>query len=384
MVNDIPVADGSRRRRGRDVDTPSTRVAAAAAAATWIFRGDEHQSVEPRVDIDSGPLRRRHLFVELHELKNNEWHETKRYNYGLEEDLEDVGAGGRRRWTRAHLPSISVFGMLAFRECLHEDLIILDVAAQDDARRALEPVALAIVDHLVRDGLVSADFRDVALRTFAARTGPPTNRGDAAAATRIESAETSARLPSGNSVDTSGTLLNHLNRRKCVEHDDELKALKNTEMMSQARTLEAQVSSLPRGPLETLGEEDEEPEQPKLKARRNRSFTRLFSMKSTKDEEPGPLLERKHSADRKNSGPPPPTTAGVAALARSESARLKRAYEQAEDTLKPDAEEEAVHVLIDDNFEWLDQDVVALVRLREPARYPTARQSGLELRQNFR
>ena len=32
---------------------------------------------------------KRHLFVELHELKNNEWHETKRYNYGLEEDLEE-------------------------------------------------------------------------------------------------------------------------------------------------------------------------------------------------------------------------------------------------------------------------------------------------------
>ena len=96
---------------------------------------------------------KRHLFVELHELKNNEWHETKRYNYGLEEDLATDGP--KRHWTKAHLPSISVFGMLAFRDCLHEDLVILDVASQSATGASqLEPVALAIVDHLVSDGAV--------------------------------------------------------------------------------------------------------------------------------------------------------------------------------------------------------------------------------------
>ena len=120
---------------------------------------------------------KRHLFVELHELKNNEWHETKRYNYGLEEDLATDGP--KRHWTKAHLPSISVFGMLAFRDCLHEDLVILDVASQSATGASqLEPVALAIVDHLVSDGAVEAADRDAALLA----------------------------------------LLGHLNSRKCVEH----------------------------------------------------------------------------------------------------------------------------------------------------------------------
>ena len=61
-------------------------------------------------------FKKKHLFVELHELRGDEWHETKRYNYGLEEDLI---TGKERKWTKAHLPSISIFGMLAFRDCLH-------------------------------------------------------------------------------------------------------------------------------------------------------------------------------------------------------------------------------------------------------------------------
>ncbi|KAH8055525.1 Na+/H+ antiporter 1 [Aureococcus anophagefferens] len=138
---------------------------------------------------------KRHLFVELHELKNNEWHETKRYNYGLEEDLATDGP--KRHWTKAHLPSISVFGMLAFRDCLHEDLVILDVASQSATGASqLEPVALAIVDHLP----------------------------------------------------------------EVVERDSELKAFKRErEQRKRRQTLESEVSKLPRaGPLETLGEVDED------------------------------------------------------------------------------------------------------------------------------
>ena len=51
---------------------------------------------------------------------------------------------------------------------------------------------------------------------------------------------------------------------------------------------------------------------------------------------------------------------------KQKSDRLKAALVQAEDTLKPDAEEEAVHILIDDDFAFTTQDVVALVRLRQP------------------
>ena len=34
-------------------------------------------------------FRNKHLFAEVHELRGDGWHETKRYNYGLEEDLEE-------------------------------------------------------------------------------------------------------------------------------------------------------------------------------------------------------------------------------------------------------------------------------------------------------
>ena len=197
-------------------------------------------------------FKKKHLFVELHELRGDEWHETKRYNYGLEEDLI---TGKERKWTKAHLPSISIFGMLAFRDCLHEDLVILDVGSQDDdSRRALEPVALEIVEHLIRDGALHEQDRDGALRT----------------------------------------LTNHLNRRKCVEHDDELKALKEKERKLREAEKEGELQKLPRGPLETLGEDDEVASQSSFRRSRsrNRSLTNLFgagksnkSLKSLDDSE---------------------------------------------------------------------------------------------------
>ena len=197
-------------------------------------------------------FKKKHLFVELHELRGDEWHETKRYNYGLEEDLI---TGKDRKWTKAHLPSISIFGMLAFRDCLHEDLVILDVGSQDDdSRRALEPVALEIVEHLIRDGALHEQDRDGALRT----------------------------------------LTNHLNRRKCVEHDDELKALKEKERKLREAEKEGELQKLPRGPLETLGEDDEVASQSSFRRSRsrNRSLTNLFgagksnkSLKSLDDSE---------------------------------------------------------------------------------------------------
>ena len=215
-----------------------------------------HESEEIREDKEKERnlfmFKKKHLFVELHELRGDEWHETKRYNYGLEEDLI---TGKERKWTKAHLPSISIFGMLAFRDCLHEDLVILDVGSQDDdSRRALEPVALEIVEHLIRDGALHEQDRDGALRT----------------------------------------LTNHLNRRKCVEHDDELKALKEKERKLREAEKEGELQKLPRGPLETLGEDDEVASQSSFRRSRsrNRSLTNLFgagksnkSLKSLDDSE---------------------------------------------------------------------------------------------------
>jgi hypothetical protein len=284
---------------------------------------------------------KRHLFVELHELKNNEWHETKRYNYGLEEDLATDGP--RRHWTKAHLPSISVFGMLAFRDCLHEDLVILDVASQSDTGASqLEPVAQAIVDHLVSDGAVEAADRDAALLA----------------------------------------LLGHLNSRKCVEHDDELKAFKReTEQRKRRQTLESEMPKLPSaGHLETLGEVDEDGDDDDVKPaapRRRPSLPKLLDVKrppsvgslldlvkkgrGSKDDEPAsPRPPEPPALGRSRSAPGPPRCAAVGDLEK------KRRTKAREDTLKPDAEEEAVHVLIDDDFAWLREDIVAFVRLSEP------------------
>ncbi|CAH0375122.1 unnamed protein product [Pelagomonas calceolata] len=263
-------------------------------------------------------FKKKHLFVELHELRGDEWHETKRYNYGLEEDLI---TGKERKWTKAHLPSISIFGMLAFRDCLHEDLVILDVGSQDDdSRRALEPVALEIVEHLIRDGALHEQDRDGALRT----------------------------------------LTNHLNRRKCVEHDDELKALKEKERKLREAEKEGELQKLPRGPLETLGEDDEVASQSSFRRSRsrNRSLTNLFGA--------GKSNKSLKSLDDSEHDSCPPASRDLDKVKKQKSDRLKAALVQAEDTLKPDAEEEAVHILIDDDFAFTTQDVVALVRLRQP------------------
>ena len=253
--------------------------------------------------------------------------------------------GKERKWTKAHLPSISIFGMLAFRDCLHEDLVILDVGSQDDdSRRALEPVALEIVEHLIRDGALHEQDRDGALRT----------------------------------------LTNHLNRRKCVEHDDELKALKEKERKLREAEKEGELQKLPRGPLETLGEDDEVASQCSFRRSRsrNRSLTNLFgagksnkSLKSLDDSEHDSCPPVVSCAEIT----PVTASARLVALAiatqasrdldkvkKQKSDRLKAALVQAEDTLKPDAEEEAVHILIDDDFAFTTQDVVALVRLRQP------------------
>jgi len=137
-------------------------------------------------------FRKKHLFVEMHELDEKEWHETKRWNYGLEEER----AG--RKWTSAHLPTISVFGMMGFRECLKPELIILDAVADDEVKaadcpgecaafnRCLKSVAMTIVNHFVRDG----------------------------------------QIEPGNAAAALDTLWSHLSLKKIVDHDDILKEAK--------------------------------------------------------------------------------------------------------------------------------------------------------------
>ena len=71
-------------------------------------------------------FRNKHLFAELHELRGDGWHEVRRWNYGLEEDLEE-GDDGCCHFGKAHLPSLDVYGAMAFRESLHPELVLLDV-----------------------------------------------------------------------------------------------------------------------------------------------------------------------------------------------------------------------------------------------------------------
>ena len=164
---------------------------------------------------------RKHLFVELHELRGPTPSGTRR------KDIPYVARGRTRSraWERKWLPKaltvhLDFRTMLAFRDCLHEDLVILEAwvarTTTVDERARTEAVD-RLWNILITDGALHEQDRDGALRT----------------------------------------LTNHLNRRKCVEHDDELKALKEKERKLREAEKEGELQKLPRGPLETLGEDDE-------------------------------------------------------------------------------------------------------------------------------
>lgn len=65
----------------------------------------------------SVPPNRPHLFIELEELHGQRWEERGRWNHAMEEDIED-GAAGRQKWSRPHLPTISVPGVMRLRQAL--------------------------------------------------------------------------------------------------------------------------------------------------------------------------------------------------------------------------------------------------------------------------
>lgn len=72
------------------------------------------------------------------------WRETHRWNFGLEEDLDE---DGEPVWNHPHLPWVSVFGLTELMETLGEENVMLDV----DAGTYIELVD-AICDGLVARG----------------------------------------------------------------------------------------------------------------------------------------------------------------------------------------------------------------------------------------
>ena len=173
---------------------------------------------------------------------------------------------------------------MAFRESLHPELVLLDVEGRGTGD-VFEPVARAIVEHLVRDGQMSG-----------------TDAGAALAA-----------------------LVSHLGRKKVLEHDAALAEHRRRKALEAAE-------ALPKRPSRTL------------------SFGDLFRARST-------------SADDVFGGSRNSLDASAHEEPREEAKRAPPPS-PLKDALAPDAEEEAVHVLIDDDFEWLRADASALVRLR--------------------
>lgn len=294
------------------------------------------------VQVDEKNLvmfRKKHLFVEMHELNNQEWHETHRWNYGLEEDLD------KGEWTAAHLPTISVFGMMALRECLRPDLVILDVDTEEGEQshtKKLRCIAMEIVNHLVRDG----------------------------------------QIEPGNAASALDVLARHLCLKKCVDHDTKLKeeheeferklSYANLQLGSHGHLPAAEDSrelEQSRIALWNKKEGDEVPPPPPSNVR---SISEGPQQQKTEPKRQNSLRRRSSRLQKMVS---------VKAMQLFDQATKPRHEKQSllvqlpavvEDPLRPDAEEEAVHVLIDDEFNELKTDTVVVVRLS------AAISSGLE------
>ena len=395
-------------------------------------------------------IRKKHLFVEMHELNENdqEWHETKRWNYGLEEDVIKCDDKKKVQWTSAHLPTISVFGMMGFRECLKPELIILDATAEigeDECakgecqafNRCLRSVARTIVNHFVRDGQIEPGNASAALDTLwqhlslkkhvdhddilkeakekwtrsqsrqnlramidETHDATPTRRGPelpsqkAAMKVPPESATMSRRGLTAGSAKVikvpsltrfSSFFLHHKQHSRSSlelpgrrhshsddDHTDEEE--EDDEVNEMDAVVRSQTDTILRGAKTGVAAEAVRPSKQRsimsmsegnpqhvMPPKRRRSVGTLQK-----------LLSRKMMFEARRAS-------SVPTLFHSRKKRFVVSVPlvpppENEDPLKPDAEEEAVHVLIDDQFDMLSQDAVVIVRLANPVA------SGLEER----
>ncbi|KAJ8607687.1 hypothetical protein CTAYLR_007305 [Chrysophaeum taylorii] len=312
-------------------------------------------------------FRKKHLFVEMHELGDKEWHETHRWNYGLEEDLRG------QKWTSAHLPTISVFGMMALRERLRPELVILDVATDEDSPcgKKMRTIALEIVNHLVRDG----------------------------------------QIDPGNAADALEVLHAHFCLKKCVDHDARLKEEALERKLSHANLQAHAAMSRKHSHANIAQSAPVEAAMPpkSTSLARLSSLVNLVHARQVEEPPPPPPEEEVVSQTPRGGGggggggsllQPPRNLRSISDTRRV--VRRKSALQRilttttttttttkkkqperitlqlpAEDPLRPDAEEEAVHVLIDDQFNQLKSDAVVVVRLLAPIA------SGLEERLDY-
>eukprot|EP00035_Acanthoeca_spectabilis_P025171 m.457166 g.457166 ORF g.457166 m.457166 type:complete len:1083 (+) comp21210_c0_seq1:212-3460(+) len=118
----------------------------------------------PRISDAKSPtklFKNTHIFVEMDELRVGlvrnpsthqfqrveEWQETHRWNFGLQEDLDELGVP---MWNHPHLPWCSAVGMANLRERLGHQNIFLDVPGMD-----LDSVARNLCSGLSERGLAT-------------------------------------------------------------------------------------------------------------------------------------------------------------------------------------------------------------------------------------
>eukprot|EP00929_Paragymnodinium_shiwhaense_P022022 TRINITY_DN1419_c0_g3_i1.p1 TRINITY_DN1419_c0_g3~~TRINITY_DN1419_c0_g3_i1.p1 ORF type:complete len:978 (+),score=187.63 TRINITY_DN1419_c0_g3_i1:186-3119(+) len=109
----------------------------------------------------------KHLFVELHEYRHDHWHETHRWNHGLQEELiakrNRMGDDGRVHkdgsWAPPHLPSVSLDGLAHLKDRLMPCAVVLDLNVDD---KPFVPIVRILLDQFVKADLVDEIFRDSA------------------------------------------------------------------------------------------------------------------------------------------------------------------------------------------------------------------------------
>ena len=139
---------------------PRTQSSMGAAPSQPSLHGDEEgRTTSPSGGGHSGhcglPLghhseaqqrRGSHLFIAMEELHGDKWDETGRWNHALAEDLgEDL------RWSRPHLPTISVPALVRLRSTLTRENVILDSHSATFAAAIQEVLAIFVAQGALRE-----------------------------------------------------------------------------------------------------------------------------------------------------------------------------------------------------------------------------------------